>query len=941
MLIQGHFTTIPMGCRDGDFLPPFYRPAVAMPSPFLTRCVAFACVFAFIAPVLADSATHQSFDGPDKVWQLLDPRPGVQLIAHGCVTSDAREGTGSERILVAAPGGESVHFACPVAPSRILDESEVRMWVKSNHPGTMVGARIVLPRSIDPATHLPKTVFIEGSRYDQVDHWQQLSLTDLPKQLAARVRVLRTAPGANIDPHEAYLEAVTIIVPGGPGAATVWTDELVVDGVVATTADDAAPVADSGVVQTAFTSSSNPTAPTPLVQVQNTTLFVAGKPFLPRGIEWNGEPLSFLAERGFNTIWIDHPPTADQTAEAQRADVWFVATPPRPDALAAEGLGRSLDRVLAWHLGTPGDRELDYFRGWAELVRQKDPASHRPILVAPQSDWAPCSKMADVILASRPDCGSLAAADYSQWLDERATLSRPGTSFWATIPTQPSRTAFTQIKALAPRPQLLPMFDERQIESLARTAGMQGCRGFLFASTTPLNAGDDTSRRRALSLESINRSLQLLEPWFTLGKKVGEVTSPKASATILQAERARLLVLDARPIDADSSTKSFSITSANATLVVPGVPESNQVFLLSPASMQPLDSKRVAGGVQITIDRNAGDMVLFTDDTNVLSIYRERVAREGPRAARLLRDLVIAHVKSGVAENQRLVQLGIDCSDYQRAVGAANSQIARSDAVLNRGNVQEACRTASATFIALAQAADQQHQKLTPAAPLTSFPPADGDNIAGQIEFQKSLESLRPGANLLTGGEFEDLGELMQLGWQHVSQPLPGVQPKAELSAQTPHSGRYCLQLSAEASPLSAAPQIVGRPLVRISSPPVHVAAGDVLEITGWVRVSKPIVGNIDGLTIVDALGGPELAIRVRQSANWQQFRMVRGASESADETITFLLNGLGAASIDDLSIHMLSTPSARRLPSTAPTPPPPTAQSAGLPTLSAPRNQR
>ena len=290
-----------------------------------------------------------------------------------------------------------------------------------------------------------------------------------------------------------------------------------------------------------------------------------------------------------------------------------------------------------------------------------------------------------------------------------------------------------------------------------------------------------------------------------------------------------------------------------------------------------------------------------------------------PRAARLLRDLVIAHVKSGVAENQRLVQLGIDCTDYQRAVGAANSQIARSDAVLNRGNVQEAYRTASATFTTLAQAADQQRQKLAPAAPLTSFPPASGDNIAGQVEFQKSLESLRPGENLLTGGEFEDLGELMQLGWQHVSQPLPGVQPKAELSAQTPHSGRYCLQLSAEASPRSAAPQIVGRPLVRITSPPVHVAAGDVLEITGWVRVPKPIVGNIDGLTIVDSLGGPELAIHVRQSADWQQFRLIRGANESADETVTFLLNGLGAASIDDVSIHMLGQPSARRLPSTAP----------------------
>ena len=164
----------------------------------------------------------------------------------------------------------------------------------------------------------------------------------------------------------------------------------------------------------------------------------------------------------------------------------------------------------------------------------------------------------------------------------------------------------------------------------------------------------------------------------------------------------------------------------------------------------------------------------------------------------------------------------------------------------------------------------------------------------------------------------------MQLGWQHVSQPLPGVEPKAELSSQNPHSGKYCLQLSAEAVPPAAAPQIIARPLVRITSPPIRVTTGNVLEIAGWVRVPKPLVGTIDGLTIVDSLGGPELALHVRQSPDWQSFRLVRGVSEASDETVSFILGGLGAASIDDVTIRVLGPPTARRLPATATKPPAP-----------------
>jgi hypothetical protein len=82
--------------------------------------------------------------------------------------------------------------------------------------------------------------------------------------------------------------------------------------------------------------------------------------------------------------------------------------------------------------------------------------------------------------------------------------------------------------------------------------------------------------------------------------------------------------------------------------------------------------------------------------------------------------------------------------------------------------------------------------------------------------------------------------------------------------------------------------------------------------------VAQPISGGIDGLTITDSLGGPDLGLRVRQTSDWQQFKLVRGTSEPAELTVSFTLNGIGTASIDDVSVAVLSPPTSRRLPETA-----------------------
>jgi len=577
----------------------------------LTVFVTLLAIFAAAAcrRVEAAPAVFRSFDGPELEWQLADGRPGAGVVAHSCVGDDARQGTGSERMVVAAPAGESLHFVCPVGRIPVLDELEARMWVKASRPGAAIAARVVLPRSADSQTGAAKTAIVTGEQCVAAGRWQQLRLANVPNLLAAQVRVLRATSETQLDAREAYVDAIVLVAPGGPGNAAVWTDALEVDGIVmpavaeSTVSTQVLPAVSpaQGWRQNARPAMHPVPSTAPQVQFQGTTLMVAGRPFLPLGIEWNNEPFKFLAERGFNTIWLDQPPTPEQSAEAARAGVWLICAPPSPDDIAESGLGSALDRVLAWHLGSPaGPQELDYLRRWAGLVRGRDPLATRPIVVAPRGDWLPTSQLADVLMADHPASSNLSSADLATWLQDLPLLARPGTPIWASIPTQPGERVRKQMAALSPGASSTPTaLDDAQLDSFVSAAATSDCRGFLFKSDSPLDAGDETSKRRAVLVEQLNDRLELIGPWLTIGKRLGDATSTDSTATgiVLQVERARLLVPTSWGDDGDDTAgDAASAPSKSVAFIVPGVPESNEAFLLSPAGLQALPSKRVAGG---------------------------------------------------------------------------------------------------------------------------------------------------------------------------------------------------------------------------------------------------------------------------------------------------------------------------------------------------------
>ena len=173
---------------------------------------------------------HEGFETSQPSWHEAGSDARFRLVRHERVRGDAHTGNGCEWLRIEAEAGSNIYFAHDVGRPPVIDELAPSVWVKSDRPGVQLAARIVLPRTTDPRTGRPVATIIAGESYSEVGHWQQLHLTDIPRLLTRQVHYLRTQLGPNVDPREAYLDAVLLNVYSGSGTSDVWIDDLDVAG---------------------------------------------------------------------------------------------------------------------------------------------------------------------------------------------------------------------------------------------------------------------------------------------------------------------------------------------------------------------------------------------------------------------------------------------------------------------------------------------------------------------------------------------------------------------------------------------------------------------------------------------------------------------------------------------------------------------------------------
>ena len=932
------------------------------PGQFIWAAVTAALLSTLAVGARAQGPLRDGFEATEVAWREAGSDVPIRIEVHERTVRESHTGAASELIQFTTGGnGTHVYLAYNVGQAIVIPELTPSLWVRSDRAGIQLLARVVLPRARNPRTGEPLTTVIGGSSYTRVGSWESLQIGDVPTLLGRQARVLRAQLQSDVDVGEAYIDRLLLNVYTGAGRTSVWIDDLEMRGFVGSQpagpalADPAAPRTIDSLPEPGLKRS---------VELNGSVLLAEGRPFFPRLLEYRGEPLSFVKQMGFNGIYLDTFPTPELVAQATAERLWMVCPPPKPEGLenpqaalapAAE-FATTAGVVLAWHLGSQlTGRDVEVTKRWSDYVRRFDRGSGRPLLAEAETDLRIYSRYADMLVLNRQPLGtSFELNDYSTWLRERPKLARPGTPFWAVVQTQLAPALREQCAGFSNGRAPSPIVGIESIRLLAYHALAAGSRGLLFNSQTRLDAQDGITRQRAMGLELLNYELDAIEPWGATGNLVATapVTTaqvptpgttlvrsrdpnlkfldyalpplPDLQVALLQTERARLLM----PLWTGKGAQYVpsQLAASGASFVVPGLPEANDVYRLTPAGMPPARHARVTGGIRVSLDElSATTMLIVTQDAIVMNALLRRTAERGARMVQLQRELMQAEFERTIQVDQQLASQGHAAAQSQQYIATAQRELQKAESMASNFNVPGAF----AAGTDLATTYEQARRVLRPlqllqrthwdaavsnlGSPMVAPLAANYMTLPVQYSFNEQIGRLRLGPNQLVGGDFDDLNHTLQSGWQHYEHPQEGVLSKAEFSTDTraKQKSRRCLHLSAWPATDRGAAGLVESPPLWITSPAVQVQAGQWLRISGYLFTRKPISGSLDGVMIIDSIGGEALAERIGEAASWRSFTLYRFVPTTGPFTLTVALTGLGDAWLDDITIETVLPPSA------------------------------
>jgi hypothetical protein len=363
---------------------------------------------------------------------------------------------------------------------------------------------------------------------------------------------------------------------------------------------------------------------------------------------------------------------------------------------------------------------------------------------------------------------------------------------------------------------------------------------------------------------------------------------------------------------------------------------------LTPSGLRSLSRHRVTGGTSVTVDGFAhGALLVLTPDPLLVGSLTRQIGERGKRAVQVDQQLsrrTLAEVErllpqlprdaagsratnpftvsagtpsrgtsSGEPSNEQLLAAArADLRQSERFSAAGQLALAASHSRQAAEALQRIQRRAWEQAVASVAVKGSLNSAATsPAAVTFATLPAHWalmERIGRSVSPREGAR--RPGANLLIGGDCEDLPRMLDAGWRHYRRAVDGIVSDVDLSPVTPAAGRSSLHLSARAVESENPPQLVETAPVWVTTAPVRAAPGALLRIAGRVRVPTPISGSVDGLMILDSLAGEALALRVGHAPAWQSFTVYRIATRDAAVTVSCALTGLGDAWIDDVTVE-------------------------------------
>ncbi len=761
-----------------------------------------------------------------------------------------------------------------------------------------------------------------------------------------------------IDPTLAMTGTKPLHANPGPGASVAGVRELY--------------SSDNQVVRYTLTQGNAPTPATARFRLSERTLLVNDVPIGVRAIEYRGEPLAYLRKLEFNAVWVNERPSPELLKEAQNAGVWLICPPPGSAELKGaqsfnatatpRGVDRTMshfplldsiyDNVLAWNLGDECTG-YDYpeFAKRAGDLQNADRARRRPILCTASSGMLDYSRSCNILMMRRdPILTSLDLSEVPTWQRNYQQLARPDTPFWGTIQTQPSPKIANQWTLFGANPQEICAVSYEQLQIQVYQALAAECHGLLFTSNTPLTNNDPETEYRRTALELINWNLQLIEEWFAAGRvdtAYIKSNKPSMGTTVLKAGRTRLLI----PIWTEPKSQ-YGVGPAvvgDVDYVIAGVPETYSAYHLVPGRLYPLAAPRVAGGMKIHLDEaNLNSLIIFSGGDSIYANVDTRAREIGKRAAYLachLADLHLASTENVLSTLKQAKEMKaipnhdkdklplIDVTEQESMLKTTRETInlAKQFIVQNPPGYASSYLLAEQATRGLRVTAREMLREATrhDSNPCMTPVSVSFSTLPYYIAMFNRVSGGGLGENRLPTGDMENLTAWLQAGWGSRLHKVDGVGERdVKIAPAAKRSQGSGLQLSTKPVPGEETPLQLETSPLWVYTPPIPMRMGELICISGWVKVPRAITATVDGLMIYDSLGGEELALRFKKASNWQQFVIYRYAPTDGNFFLFFSLFGLGEVHLDDIHV------AAVQLPIPPPVPPSPVQQPQTPPTL-------
>ncbi|HEV7999076.1 MAG TPA: hypothetical protein VGP63_04290 [Planctomycetaceae bacterium] len=831
-------------------------------------------------------------------------------------------------------------------PGSVHSELKATVWMRANRVGAEIYLRVIFPNQKDPTTGQLLQCYVKGGEYTDAGRWQQLVCATPERAMQSEIRLLRGRFRSQpIDVSVPYVDQVVVTCPLGREPFEITLGDPHVDGLVP--AGTKAPP-------------EQPRAVRPIAGIRQGQLEISGRSRIAIMAIDHGEDPDTFKQLHVNTVYMRIRNAAERArlAALWERGIFAAAEPPSDPApveqLAADGL-RATPRaygspeILLWYLGTwMTSQDREDITAKLEQLRAHDYRLRRPTLIDVTEDERYYSRYVSILGTSEHIFGTATTfKDYRNWLLERSRLANPGTFLFTWIQTEP----VPAVNDWRIQSHLTPaVVEPEQIRLALYSAIMAGYRGFGYWSRTSFESTAPGAVERRLMVAQLNLELELFEPFlatahlsdmgtFRIDEKIPKPTRklvdfPRDASQLDRGIRQQLAEIDTQAknkklmpqetvaavfrgpnysvviaswLSHDAQYVPGKLAAYDAKVLIPEPSENAHFWELTTTRLRPLKKEKTVGHYLVTLPKfDQSAIILVSSDPGWRDQVEQHIQQIAPISARISIDLAKSKLERVRGVDAQLTEMGSGQTDGPRLLSRAERCLQDAEAAYQAQRFDQA-RDSAGDAMQLLRVLQYAHwnESVTQNeyGPITSPYTVCFQTLPDHHRLIERLGRTadNPQDNQLPSGDFEGRNAI-GAGWTQSQHAVEGVRAVAELYP-SPHKGKMALQLIAIPATGIDAPEIISKPPVSVSSPPMPVHQGDILHVSGWIKVIAPPTKSLDGITVRDNIDRSLGALHFTEKSGWQRFQALREVREDGPYILTLTLHGMGEVLFDDLQV--------------------------------------